>query len=172
MLDTIIDIQPFHWHSIAAALVCGTIVGLERQLRGKPVGIRTSSLITLGTYAFVAVSMSISTGNSDPARIIGQVVSGVGFLGAGVMLAKDGEVIGVTSAATIWVLAAIGSCIAIGYPLTGIKLALIAIAILYLVDRLEMVSSIFTRGVHSQYNWWRGKTKTHLDDGAPNKDGH
>lgn len=160
MLDTILDIHPFYWHSIGAALLCGLIIGLERQLRGKPVGIRTSSLIALGTYVFVAVSLSISTDNSDPARIIGQVVSGVGFLGAGVMLAKDGEVIGVTSAATIWVLAAIGTCIAIGYTYTGIKIALIAVAILYLVDHLEDFSNIFTRGVHAQYSYWRGKVKT------------
>ncbi len=171
MWTALIDIHPFHWHSIAATLLCGMMIGLERQLRGKPVGIRTSSLIALGTYTFVAVSLSIGTATSDPARIIGQVVSGVGFLGAGVMLAKDGEVIGVTSAATIWVLAAIGTCIAIGYTWTGIKITVIAVAILYLVDHLEDVSHIFTRGVHAQYSFWRGKVgngsgknKKHSDD--------
>jgi len=171
MFDTLIDIQPFHWHSLGATLLCGMIIGLERQLRGKPVGIRTSSLIALGTYTFVAVSLSLNNGNSDPTRIIGQVVSGVGFLGAGVMLAKDGEVIGVTSAATIWVLAAIGTCIAIGYTFTGIKLALIAVAILYLVDHLEDVSHIFTRGVHAQYNYWREKVKSSPGDHKNNTDG-
>lgn len=171
MLNTLIDIHPFHWHSIGATLLCGMIIGLERQLRGKPVGIRTSSLVALGTYTFVAVSLSISTANSDPARIIGQVVSGVGFLGAGVMLAKDGEVIGVTSAATIWVLAAIGTCIAIGYTFTGIKLTLIAVAILYLVDHLEDVSHIFTRGVHAQYHFWRDKVKPSLDEHKNDTDG-
>lgn len=171
MLDTLLDIAPFQWHSIAATLLCGMMIGLERQLRGKPVGIRTSSLVALGTYTFVAVSLSIHSDNTDPTRIIGQVVSGVGFLGAGVMLAKDGEVIGVTSAATIWVLAAIGTCIAMGYNFTGIKLALIAIAILYLVDHLEKVSSLFTRGVHSQYNLWREKSKNIFDGNDKDTDG-
>ena len=171
MFDVLIDIQPFHWHAIGATLLCGMIIGLERQLRGKPVGIRTSSLVALGTYIFVAVSLSLNTAGTDPTRIIGQVVSGVGFLGAGVMLAKDGEVVGVTSAATIWVLAAIGTCIAIGYTVTGIKLALIAVAILYLVDHLEDVSHIFTRGAHSQYSFWRDKVKSNLEDHKNDTDG-
>ena len=163
MLGALLDIHPFHCHSIAAALLCGTIIGLERQLRGKPVGVRTSSLIALGTYTFVAVGLSISTATSDPGRIIGQVVTGVGFLGAGVMMAKDGEVIGVTSAATIWVLAAIGTCIAVGYTWTGIKIAIIAVAILYLVDHLEDVSSLITRGVHARFIWGE-KPSPNLDE--------
>jgi len=171
VFDSLIDIAPFQWHAIATTLLCGMIIGLERQLRGKPVGIRTSSLVALGTYTFVAVSLSIDNHNSDPTRIIGQVVSGVGFLGAGVMLAKDGEVIGVTSAATIWVLAAIGTCIAVGYTFTGVKLALITVAILYLVDHLENVSTMFTRGVHSQYNLWRGKSKSDLEGDDQDSDG-
>lgn len=169
MFEAFIDIYPFHWHSIAATILCGMMIGLERQLRGKPVGIRTSSLVALGTYTFIAVSMSIGTATSDPTRIISQVVSGVGFLGAGVMLAKNGEVVGVTSAATIWVLAAIATCIAIGYTLTGIKMAVIAVAILYLVDHLEDVSNVFTRGVHTQYSFWRNKVKNVRNDDDNNR---
>jgi putative Mg2+ transporter-C (MgtC) family protein len=156
-LSNFIAIAPFTWGAIASSLLCGTIIGLERQLRGKPVGIRTSSLITLGTYLFVASSIVVSSAVSDPTRTIGQVVTGVGFLGAGVMLAKDGMVIGVTSAATIWALAALGVCIAIGYNLTAIKLAILVVLILYGMDLLEDYSSAFTRGVHAKYNIWRDK---------------
>lgn len=151
------SIAPFDWYSVGTSLLCGTIVGTERQLRGKPVGIRTSSLITLGTYIFIAASMAVATTVTDPSRIIGQVITGIGFLGAGVMLARDGVVLGVTSAATIWALASIGVCIAIGKELVAIKLSLVVIFVLVGVDLLEDYSQAFTRGVHKKYQSWRGR---------------
>lgn len=157
MSSDLLSMEPLHWQAIGIAILCGTIVGLERQLRGKPVGIRTSSLIVLGTYVFIAISMYVANDASDPSRIIGQVVTGIGFLGAGVMLAKEGVVVGVTSAATIWVLAAIGVCIAITESSVAIKLALVVVSILYGVDLLEEYSTAFTRGVHAKYSYWRKK---------------
>ena len=151
----ITSIAPLDWYAIFSALVCGTIIGLERQLRGKPVGIRTSSLIVLGTYAFVALSQSLNNEVTDTTRIIGQVVTGVGFLGAGVMLSKDGVVMGVTSAATIWALAAIGVCIAVAGHVVAIKLAVLVVLILVGVDILENYSAALTRGVHSKITDWR-----------------
>jgi putative Mg2+ transporter-C (MgtC) family protein len=112
-IDLFYTIEPLNWVSIDTTILCGMIIGLERQWRGKPVGIRTSSLIVFGTYVFIASSMVVTTNISDPSRIIGQVVTGIGFLGAGVMLAKEGVVVGVNSAATIWSLAAVGVCIAV-----------------------------------------------------------
>jgi putative Mg2+ transporter-C (MgtC) family protein len=166
MDSTLLAVGPFEWAGIGTSLLCGIIVGIERQLRGKPVGIRTSSLITLGTYIFIAASLYVSAHMSgpekvvtDPSRIIGQVITGIGFLGAGVMLARDGFVLGVTSAATIWVLAAIGVVVAIGYHLVAIKLSLVVIAVLVGVDLLEDYSQAFTRGVHKKYRDWRGKGK-------------
>ena len=163
---TLLSVAPFEWAGIGTSLLCGSIVGIERQLRGKPVGIRTSSLITLGTYVFIAASLYVSGHMAgpekvvtDPSRIIGQVITGIGFLGAGVMLARDGFVLGVTSAATIWVLAAIGVVVAIGYHLVAIKLSLVVIAVLVGVDLLEDYSQAFTRGVHKKYQDWRGRGK-------------
>jgi putative Mg2+ transporter-C (MgtC) family protein len=168
--NTIFSVQPFEWASIGTAILCGTIIGIERQLRGKPVGIRTSSLITLGTYLFIAASLFAASHFSgpekvvtDPSRIIGQVITGIGFLGAGVMLARDGFVLGVTSAATIWALASIGVVIAIGFNLVAIKLSLVVIAVLVGVDLLEDYSQSFTRGVHKKYQIWRGKDKHSSD---------
>ena len=155
-MNQLLDIAPFNWPAIGISLLCGVVIGIERQLRGKPVGIRTASLITLGTYIFTAAALSVMSDESDPSRIIGQVVTGVGFLGAGVMLSKDGVVIGVTSAATIWVLAAIGVVIAVATPFTAVKLSLIVIAILHGVEFLETYSAALTRGVHSRYRTWRG----------------
>ena len=154
-LDSLFSIAPYSWGAIFTSIFCGVIVGLERQLRGKPVGIRTSALIVLGTYVFIASSMFVAVDITDPSRIIGQVITGIGFLGAGVMLSKDGAVIGVTSAATIWSLASVGVCIAIVDSYVAIKLSLILVAILYGVDLLEEYSSAFTRGVHSKYSSWR-----------------
>lgn len=148
-------VDPLDWHGILACLLSGTIVGLERQLRGKPVGIRTSSLIVLGTYVFVTISQTVNNEVTDTSRIIGQIVTGVGFLGAGVMLAKDGIVVGVTSAATIWALAAVGIVVGVATPALGVKLALLIVVILVGVDILENYSSALTRGVHSRYSAWR-----------------
>ena len=160
-LELILSVAPFDWASIGTAILCGTIIGVERQLRGKPVGIRTSSLITLGTYIFIAASLFAASHFSgpekvvtDPSRIIGQVITGVGFLGAGVMLARDGMVLGVTSAATIWMLAAIGVCIGIGQDLVAVKLSVLVVAVLVGIDILENSSSAMRRGVHRTYNEW------------------
>jgi len=154
----IISIAPFEWQAVATALVCGSIIGLERQLRGKPVGIRTSALIVLGTYIFIAASMLVSNEATDPSRIIGQVITGIGFLGAGVMLARDGMVLGVTSAATIWALASVGVCIAIGYEVIAIKLSLVVVFVLVGVDTMEDYSQALTRGVHKKYQDWFEKS--------------
>jgi putative Mg2+ transporter-C (MgtC) family protein len=157
-MNALIDffsIDPFTWKALGSAILCGMAIGLERQYRGKPAGMRTSILIVLGTYLFVSISMLVATDISDPSRIIGQVVTGIGFLGAGVILAKEGLIIGVTSAATIWALAAIGVCIALISEAVAIKLSFIVVAILSGVDVLEVFSSKLTQGVHTRYSDWR-----------------
>lgn len=156
----IFSIAPFDWQAVGTSIMCGTIVGFERQLRGKPVGIRTSALITLGTYIFIAASMLVSNTATDPTRIIGQVITGIGFIGAGVMLARDGMVLGVTSAATIWTLASIGVCIAIGYEMIAVKLSVVVVFVLAGVDIMEDYSQALTRGVHKKYSDWKDKSKS------------
>ncbi len=148
--DDIFSIAPYDWLAIATAVFCGFMIGLERQLRGKPVGIRTSSLIILGTYVFLATAFQLHGDAIDPSRVIGQVITGIGFLGAGVMLAKDGAVVGVTSAATIWMLAAIGVIISSGYLFAAIKISILVVGILYGVDLLEEHTKAFSRGVHAK----------------------
>ena len=148
--QSLFAIEPFSWVEIGAAVLCGFIIGSERQFRGKPAGIRTSALIVLGTYIFVAASLFVATQSTDPSRIIGQVVTGIGFLGAGVMLSRDGIVLGVTSAATIWGLAAIGVCIAAVSVATAIKLSIVIVMVLVGVDLLEDYFATFTRGVHER----------------------
>lgn len=150
LFDTIFTIDPYNWDSILTAIFCGTIIGLERQLRGKPVGIRTSSLIVLGTYLFLATAFMLEGDIVDPSRVVGQVITGIGFLGAGVMLAKDGAVVGVTSAATIWVLAAVGVMISTGNNVNAIRISVLVVLILYGVDMLETHTKAFSKSVHNR----------------------
>jgi putative Mg2+ transporter-C (MgtC) family protein len=127
------------WLRLGTAILCGGIVGLERQLRGKAAGIRTSILICLGTELFVGLGSSFGGDRVDPTRVLGQVVTGIGFLGGGVILAREGLVIGVTSAAVIWVLAALGSLIGLGYLPAAVVLTLITVGLLTGVELLESV---------------------------------
>ncbi len=131
------SIEPMSWTGLAVVLLTGSIVGLERQLKGKPIGVRTSSLICLGTYVFVKMGMSVIDGLGDPSRVVGQVVTGVGFLGAGVILSKGGVISGVTSAASIWVMAAIGVVVGLEYYVVAVVIAVFQVVILVGVDLLE-----------------------------------
>jgi putative Mg2+ transporter-C (MgtC) family protein len=127
------------WLRLGTAILCGGIIGLERQLRGKAAGIRTSILICLGTQLFVSLGASFAGERVDPTRVLGQVVTGIGFLGGGVILARDGSVVGVTSAAVIWVLAALGSLIGMGHLLAAIVLTVVTVGLLTGVELLESV---------------------------------
>jgi putative Mg2+ transporter-C (MgtC) family protein len=141
--------DPALWSRIGMAILCGGIVGLERQLRGKPAGMRTSSLICLGTSMFVYLSAQLTGAAGDPSRVVGQVVTGIGFLGAGVIMTRNGLLTGVTSAAVIWLLAAMGSAIGVGRFGAALSLSLVSVAVLVGVERLEHAFSALRRGVHS-----------------------
>jgi putative Mg2+ transporter-C (MgtC) family protein len=130
---------PEFWLRLGTAIVCGGIIGLERQLRGKAAGIRTSILICLGTQLFVGLGASFSGERVDPTRVLGQVVSGIGFLGGGVILAREGAVVGVTSAAVIWMLAALGSLIGLGHLLAALVLTVVTVGLLLGIELLESV---------------------------------
>ncbi len=125
------------WMQIGVAVFCAGVVGLERQIRGKPVGVRTSILICLSTSIFVQLGAGFSGVQADPTRVLGQIVTGVGFLGGGVILARGGVVTGVTTAAVIWVLAAIGATIGLGLFTAAVAFAMLTTAVLTGVDVLE-----------------------------------
>ncbi len=162
-MSLMVDVNPLTWEALLCCFLSGLIVGLERQLRGKPVGMRTSALICIGTYVFVAITRHVATDMTDPSRIIGQVVTGIGFLGAGVILARQGAVIGVTSASAIWVLAAIGVVIGVGYCWLGVKLAILTVVILAGVDSIENRFESLQKGVHGRH----GKKEEHEQGKRP-----
>jgi putative Mg2+ transporter-C (MgtC) family protein len=142
--------RPF-WEMVGTALLCGTIIGFERQIRGKPAGIRTGCLVTLGTATFISLAESQAGGSTaDVSRVLGQLVTGVGFLGAGVMIAQEGVVKGVTTAAVIWILAAIGSAIGLGFMRGAIALSLVTVAILVGIEKLETSVVRLASGDHAR----------------------
>jgi len=138
------------WIQIGVTLLCGGVIGFERQIRGKPAGIRTSILICLGTEVFVGLGAALNLNVGDPSRVIGQVVTGIGFLGAGVIMSKEGLVRGVTSAAVIWILAAIGAAIGLGHIALAVALAVVTVGILNGVELLENSFRKLRRGSHAR----------------------
>jgi putative Mg2+ transporter-C (MgtC) family protein len=95
--------------SLTAAFVLGTLIGAERQYRQRTAGLRTNVLVAVGAAAFVDLAMHL-TGADGGVRVIAYVVSGIGFLGAGVIMKQGMDVRGLNTAATLWASAAVGSC--------------------------------------------------------------
>jgi putative Mg2+ transporter-C (MgtC) family protein len=151
LLQSLLDLGPFSWAALFCCAFNGTIIGVERQVRGKPVGIRTSILIISGTYLFMSLAASLSSNPLDHARVLGQIITGIGFLGAGVMMTLDGKIHGVTSAAIIWMLAALGLMIGLGYLHQSVIITLLTISVLLGVDRVENSFKALTRGVHHKF---------------------
>jgi putative Mg2+ transporter-C (MgtC) family protein len=124
--------------SIILATVLGAAIGLERELNGKAAGLRTNLLICLGAAVFTIISERMATGGEDSTtRIAAQIVTGVGFLGAGAIIQDRGGVHGLTTAATIWLVASIGmACGAHFYQLAIIS-TLITVIVLVGLGRLS-----------------------------------
>ena len=131
---------------VAAGL--SAVLGLEREYHQKPAGLRTNMLIGIGSALFTILSLSLaqaSTGSTD--RIAAQIVTGIGFLGAGAILRGQHEVHGLTTAATIWVNAAIG--MAVGVGLIGLAIGTTAVTLLVLAA-LTPLESFFVRWAHKR----------------------
>lgn len=99
---------------LCLSALLGALVGLERQTHGRPAGLRTHTLVCLGSTLFTLCSYEIAGPAADPGRIAAQIVTGVGFLGAGTIMRQGSIVIGLTSAASIWSIAAVGVAVGIG----------------------------------------------------------
>jgi putative Mg2+ transporter-C (MgtC) family protein len=128
------------WSRVGTAVLAGGAIGLERQRRGKVAGVRTSILICLGTELFVALGAVSPAAPTDPTRVLGQVVTGIGFIGAGVILSRGERILGVTTAAVIWMLAAIGALIGFGYLLAALVIAAVTLLVLAGVERLDRLA--------------------------------
>lgn len=132
---------------LAAAL--GGMVGLERELRHKPAGLRTNMLISLGAALFTTISYEMaSTFGGDHTRIASQIIPGIGFIGAGMVLRERGAILGITSAATIFVIASVGMACGAGMPVTAIFTALLLLAALVVLGTAEDRLGLHTRLVN------------------------
>lgn len=100
---------------LAVALIAGLSIGFERQWYHKSAGLRTNTLVAVGSALFVLLSIIITKNGGDVTRIIGQVVTGIGFLCAGIIFKEGLSVHGLTTASTVWCCSAIGSLAAAGY---------------------------------------------------------
>ena len=132
------------WVKLALATACGAAIGIERELHDKPAGLRTNILICVGSTLMTMVSIHVAltyatrqVNIADPARIAAQIVSGIGFLGAGTIIQARGSVHGLTTAATIWVMAGVGLAIGAGVYAYAIATTIIILATLIVLGWLE-----------------------------------
>jgi len=124
---------------LVIAAVLGGLIGLERETHGRPAGLRTHILVCLGSTLFALSSYAIAGTLFDPGRVTAQIVTGIGFLGAGTIIRQGNVIRGLTTAASIWIVAAIGVAVAIGdnMLLLGTFATAIVIVTLFLIPRLE-----------------------------------
>jgi putative Mg2+ transporter-C (MgtC) family protein len=131
---------------LTAGLVLGAIIGFERELHRQPAGFRTHSLVALGAALFTIVSAYGFSGPMvDPTRIAAQIVSGIGFIGAGTILQHRGSVRGLTTAASLWSVAAIGTAAGAGLVVMAIIGTILILVVLALLDRVENVATRWLR---------------------------
>ena len=129
------------------SMVLGSLVGTQRKRKGQPAGLRTFSLISMGATLAMILSIYVpqeflGLKNGDPGRIAAQVVSGVGVLGAGAIIQMKGSVRGLTTAAGIWMVAAIGMCVGVGLYVISIVATLLILLVLVQVERLEHITAM------------------------------
>jgi len=137
-------LQPEVLARLLLATVLGGAIGLERELSGKPAGLRTNILICVGAVLFTEASLRVAQDfafgawvRADPGRIAYGIVTGIGFIGAGTILVLRGTVIGLTSAATLWVVAAIGLTVGLRAYVTAIGATVLVLLTLYVLARVE-----------------------------------
>lgn len=122
---------------VLLAVALGGLLGMEREFRDKAAGFRTIILITVGATMFTHFSLDLGQPSDDPVRIAAGIVSGVGFLGAGVILRHRGEIVGITTAATIWLAAALGMGVGSGRFLVTTIAAAVVLTVLWVFPYLE-----------------------------------
>ena len=139
---------------LSLATLLGGAIGLERELGGKPAGLRTNILICIGSALYTKLSLTMATANSDPTRIAAQIVTGVGFIGAGTILHARGAVVGLTSAATIWVVSAIGVALGASFYLEACGTTLLVLLVLRGLGRVEILverqSTVSRLSIHAR----------------------
>lgn len=136
---------------VMSAIILGGIVGYDREKKMKSAGLKTNIMICLGATLYTTISLlnvQNFTGPMDPNRVGAQIVSGIGFLGAGAIIQGRGSVVGMTTAATIWVVAAIGYTVGVGYPVSA---ALFSITVLMVLKWINPIYQFFENEKPTEY---------------------
>jgi putative Mg2+ transporter-C (MgtC) family protein len=121
----------------AISIIVGGLIGLERELDRKPAGLRTMILVCLGSTIFMIIALELKPLDSDLGKIVAGVITGIGFLGAGAIIRAGGDVHGLTTAATIWLVSGLGIAIGGGYYLLALIAAVLALVVLRLLVFVE-----------------------------------
>ncbi len=132
--------MPFHYEDLIKlllALVIGGCIGWEREYQGKSAGLRTMIVICMGSALFTIFSISLGAGGHTPDRIASNIITGIGFLGAGIIFREENKVTGMTTAATIWVTAALGMGVGGGYYLYSCLGAIMVLGVLLILVPLQ-----------------------------------
>ncbi len=139
--DLSIEVQLDLALRLTVGLILGAIIGFERELHRQPAGFRTHSLVSLGAALFTIVSAYGFVGDQiDPTRIAAQIVSGIGFIGAGTILQHRGHIRGLTTAASLWSVAAIGTAAGARLYVVAIVGTLLILIVLSILDRVETMA--------------------------------
>lgn len=117
---------------LALAALLGAVIGYERELRGRSAGLRTFAAVALGSCLFSIISYVVVPGGNETTRIAAQIVTGVGFLGAGVILHGQGHISGLTTSATLWAAAAVGMAVGYGLYVLAVAATLLLVVLLLL----------------------------------------
>lgn len=127
-----IDLLP----KLGVATVCGGLIGIEREIKNKVAGVRTHILICVGVTILTYVG-TIFLEHADPTRVIGQIVTGIGFLGAGVIFKQNDKVTGVTSAAFIWFISAIGVLCGLNFIISASLITILYLILTIILKKVE-----------------------------------
>ena len=122
---------------LIVSVIAGGLIGYERERMDKPAGLRTHMLVSTGSCLFTILSMYAFGSGSDPGRVAANIVVGIGFLGAGTVVHARGKVSGLTTAASIWAVSAIGMAIGTGLYIIGIVSTVLVFIVLQLFIKLE-----------------------------------
>jgi putative Mg2+ transporter-C (MgtC) family protein len=145
-------VWPHDFVAMILAVALGSAIGIEREISGKAAGLRTNVLICLGAAVFTLVSKQMGIGTQNSAtRIAAQVVTGVGFLGAGAIIQDRGGIHGLTTAATIWLVASIGMACGAGFHAIAVVATLIAMIVLVGFGQLQRPLERYGRKHKSEY---------------------
>jgi putative Mg2+ transporter-C (MgtC) family protein len=140
------DLNTYVVGKLLLAALLGGAVGLERELRHKPAGLRTMMLICIGAALYSIISYeAAAVFGGDHTRITAQIIPGIGFIGAGVVIRDRGSVTGITSAATIFVIASVGMAVGSGLPVTAVFTTLLLLTALVLFGMFEDRFGLHTR---------------------------